>query len=62
MTGLVLGIDSANATFAACLLRPDGRLPRNVFPTTSKGFELLTGWLTQHRADRVHACLEATGR
>lgn len=57
-----LGIDIAKAKFDACLLLPDGHLQRKVFPNTSNGFELLTRWLVQHTRERVHACLEATGR
>ncbi len=42
----VLGIDIAKATFDACLLLPDGRSYRKVFPNTTAGFELLARWLT----------------
>ena len=42
----VLGIDIAKATFDACLLLPDGRSYRKVFPNTTAGFELLEHWLT----------------
>ena len=62
MTRPVLGIDIAKAKFDACLLLPDGRLHRKVFPNTCNGFELLTRWLAQHTLEPVHACLEATGR
>ncbi len=57
----VLGIDIAKAKFDACLLLPDGRLSRKVFPNTAAGHELLTRWLGQHTAEPVHAGLEATG-
>ena len=61
MTRLVLGIDIAKAKFDACLLRPDGTMPRKAFPNTPSGFALLTRWLGQHTTHAVHACLEATG-
>ncbi len=61
MTHPVLGIDIAKAKFDVCLLLPDGRLFRKVFPNTPPGFELLTRWLRQHTPEPVHACLEATG-
>ena len=61
MPRLVLGIDIAKAKFDACLLLPDSRLQRKVFPNTSAGYELLMGWLGQYTLEPVQACLEATG-
>ena len=61
MTRPVLGIDIAKAKFDACLVLPDGRQQRKVFPNTTTGFELLTRWLGQHTTEAVHAGVEATG-
>jgi transposase len=55
-----LGIDLAKETFHAFLLG-DRADAKKVFPNTPKGFEQLTTWLKNRRADDVHVCMEATG-
>jgi transposase len=56
-----LGLDVAKATFHACLVRESGKLKHRAFPNSPAGFAQLSAWLGQHGAERVHACLEATG-
>ena len=56
-----LGIDIAKAKFQAALRTPDGKVRHKSCPNTAAGFAELGAWLTRHGADRVHACLEATG-
>jgi transposase len=55
----VLGIDIAKATFHAALLH-NGKLHHHRFDNTETGFAQLQAWLVNHRAKRLHACLEAT--
>lgn len=55
-----LGIDLSKETFHAFLLS-DRADAKRVFPNTPKGFERLTAWLKNRRADEVHICMEATG-
>jgi transposase len=55
-----LGIDLSKETFHAFLLG-DRADAKKVFPNTPKGFEQLTTWLKNRRADDVHVCMEATG-
>jgi transposase len=56
-----LGLDIAKLKFNACLLRADGKLRHKVFPNNPAGFAQLCDWLARQGAERVHACLEATG-
>ncbi len=56
-----LGLDIAKDTFAACL-QLDGRCVRGAFENTAAGFQKLDRWVKKHHGQRVHACLEATGR
>ncbi len=56
-----LGIDIAKLKFDVCLLNAEGKLRHKVFPNTAAGFAQLAAWLTKHRVERVHACMEATG-
>ncbi len=61
MTLPVLGIDIAKAKFDVALLI-HGKFKTKVFKNTAKGFATLSTWLSHHGIDRVHACMEATGR
>jgi transposase len=61
MTLPVLGIDIAKAKFDVALLI-HGKFKTKVFKNTAEGFATLSTWLSQHGIDRVHACMEATGR
>lgn len=56
-----LGLDLAKLKFNACLVRESGKLRHKVFPNTEAGFAQLSDWLGSQGADRVHACMEATG-
>jgi transposase len=56
-----LGLDLAKLKFNACLLRAGGKLRHKVFPNTAEGFARLSEWLGGQGAERVHACMEATG-
>ena len=62
MTEPVLGIDIAKLKFNACLIQQSGKLRHKVFPNSETGFAQLKQWLSKQRVERVHACLEATGR
>lgn len=57
----ILGIDIAKATYQVTLLVA-GRAYRAEFANRPKDFRRLQAWLSKRQADRVHACLEATGR
>src|SRR4051812_17645780 len=56
-----LGIDISKRKFDACLIRESGKLRHRSFPNSADGFSQLSAWLTKYKAERVHACLEATG-
>ena len=56
-----LGIDIAKDTFEAHLLQ-DKAPARGSFANTPAGFVKLDHWLKKRHVERVHACLEATGR
>jgi transposase len=57
----VLGIDIAKATFAAALLRPDGKMRHKSCANTPTGFAALAAWVQRQGVTHVHATLEATG-
>jgi transposase len=61
MTQPVLGIDIAKLKFNVCLINQSSKFKHKLFSNTSTGFEQLRQWLSKHRVERVHACLEATG-
>jgi transposase len=56
-----LGLDLAKLKFNACLARAGGKLRHKVFPNTAEGFAQLSEWMAKQGAERVHACMEATG-
>ncbi len=56
-----LGIDIAKATFEVDLLMNERHIHRG-FKNTAEGHAKLATWLKQQKADKVHACMEATGR
>ena len=62
MTAPALGIDIAKLKLNACLINEGGKLKHKVFPNSETGFEQLTAWLSKQGVERVHACLEATGK
>lgn len=55
-----LGIDISKATFHV-ELSLNNKLRHRKFVNRQEGFAELHAWLTKHRAELVHACLEATG-
>jgi transposase len=57
----ILGIDIAKLKFNVCLLNTSGKLKHKVFANTAAGFQQLAAWLVKQGAQRVHACMEATG-
>jgi transposase len=57
----VLGIDIAKATFAAALLRADGKVRHKSCANTPTGFAEFGAWLQRQGVIHVHATLEATG-
>ncbi|MCW5207841.1 IS110 family transposase, partial [Desulfobulbus sp. US2] len=57
----ILGIDVAKAKLDIALRLPSGKHRSKVIPNTPDGFNTLTEWLKRHGADKVHACMEATG-
>jgi transposase len=57
----ILGIDIAKLKFNVCLLATSGKLKHTVFANTMAGFQQLATWLAKQGAQRVHACMEATG-
>ncbi len=61
MEVFLLGIDISKAKFDVALLRDNGKLRHKVFPNTEAGFQQLSDWLSKHKVQSVHACLETTG-
>ena len=57
----VLGIDVAKLKFDVCLINRSGKLKHKIFANMAAGFHQLAAWLTKQGAQRVHACMEATG-
>jgi len=60
MESAILGIDIAKQTFQVALLL-EQKVTTGKFNNTTAGFGMLERWLVKHGAERVHACLEATG-
>jgi transposase len=56
-----LGIDISKLTFDVHLCTPGGRTHSAQFANNQEGFALLDSWLSQHRAAKTRAGLEATG-
>ena len=56
-----LGVDISKLKFDVALIRDNGKLRHKVFPNTPAGFSQLSLWLTKHKVERLHACMEATG-
>jgi transposase len=61
METAVLGIDIAKSSFDVVLLLAGKQFHRS-FANRAEGFEQLSLWLQRQGVERVHACLEATGR
>jgi transposase len=61
MNPSALGIDISKLKFDVALIRDNGKLRHRVFPNTPVGFSQLSLWLSKHKVERVHACMEATG-
>jgi transposase len=57
----VLGIDIGKTKFQVTLQFGDGTRRRKACANSPAGCQDLLAWLTRHGAERVHACLEATG-
>jgi len=57
----ILGIDIAKTTFHVALMLPNGKLRHKQFANTAAGFTALSHWLSAHKINQVHGCLEATG-
>lgn len=55
-----LGIDVSKADFHA-VLELENATAKKSFPNSSKGFAQLDAWLRNRKADKVFACMEATG-
>ena len=56
-----LGLDVSKLTFHACHVRHSGKLRHRAFANSAEGFSQLSDWLAKQGAERVHACMEATG-
>lgn len=61
MTLSILGIDISKLKFDAALILDNGKFRHKVFANSKAGFSQLSAWLTKHKVELVHACLEATG-
>jgi len=57
----VLGIDVGKRDLHAMLLQGKRQASKSV-PNSGTGIARLQAWLTNRKVERVHACLEATGR
>src|SRR5271156_2044854 len=59
----ILGIDISKPKFDVCLITAAGGKDRyRTFGNNEAGFETLDAFLKLHGAERVHACMEPTGR
>jgi transposase len=56
----ILGIDVGKREMHAVLLQHDRSISKSV-PNSAAGFRQLQIWLSNRKAEHVHACLEATG-
>ncbi|MBC6479768.1 MAG: transposase [Hormoscilla sp. GM7CHS1pb] len=56
-----LGLDIAKDFFDVALLL-EGKSKHKIFSNTSEAMEQLGEWLAKQGTDKVHGCLEATGR
>ena len=56
-----LGIDISKASFDGYVIN-EGQGKHKVFSNDPNGFEVLNSWLNKLGFERVHACMEATGR
>ncbi len=61
MIDKVLGIDVSKRKFDVALRWKEGKTRSHKFSNSQKGFRELAEWLKKMGAERVHACLEATG-
>jgi transposase len=55
-----LGIDLSKSYFDAMLRLPSGEKVHEQFENNAAGFKELARWLKGHKAQTVHACMEAT--
>lgn len=60
MATTILGIDVGKRDFH-CALSQEGKIRNKRFSNSKAGFTQLHRWLHDRHANRVHACLEATG-
>ena len=58
---MFLGIDVSKKSLDVALLRAGAKPRHKVFSNDADGHQALLAWLTEHGAQVVHACLEATG-
>ena len=58
---MFLGIDVSKKTLDAALLKDGSKARHKVFSNDAAGHTAILQWLEEQGADRVHACLEATG-
>jgi transposase len=56
-----LGIDISKTNFHVELSLSDNKLRHRKFANRKDGFAELAAWLTKHKTQPVHACMEATG-
>jgi len=56
-----LGIDISKSNFHVELSLGDNKLRHRKFANRKEGFAELAAWLTKHKTQPVHACMEATG-
>jgi transposase len=61
MPGSILGIDVAQATLEVALLHK-GQTHQGRFDNNEAGLAQLARWLDKRRVQKLHVCLEATGR
>ena len=61
MTQPILGIDIAKETFDVCLTIA-GKNQQTQFENNASGYKKLSRWIGKYTAEKLHACLEATGQ
>jgi len=57
----ILGIDVSKSTLDVILITENGTYYKTIH-NTPQGYQQLENWLVDHKAQKTHACLEATGQ
>ena len=62
MNKIVIGIDISKHKFDATYRSANQKWKDKVFENSSVGFENLLKWMSEHKIEKAHIVMEATGR